>query len=293
MDGGWESLDAEAYRALFFHSLDGVLFTDPVSGKILAANPAACIMLGYPEDDICRLGRDGIMDPVDVSRWRERVAERARTGSFRGELSFQRGDGSTFPAEVTAQMFADRNGATRSCLFVRDITEQRCLEQELWELALVDDLTGLHNRRAFILLADHAIKEAARAQRPIIGLVADVDSLKAINDTYGHAEGDRALRIVAGALEGSCRETDIVGRLSGDEFAILLAETHDFDRLERRVRNRLAHAARGLAYALCISIGVASCPPGHPHDCQLDDLLRRADQAMYADKTANRRPPHP
>ena len=149
---------------------------------------------------------------------------------------------------------------------------------------------GLHNRRAFILLAEHAVKEAVRAHRPVIALVADVDDLKAINDTWGHAEGDRALQQVADALQGSCREADIVGRLSGDEFAILLAETHDLDGLERRVRDRLARAARGLAYPLCLSIGVASCEPGHPHDCYLPDLLHRADQAMYADKTRHRRP---
>src|SRR5581483_6336321 len=149
MDGGWEALDGEAYRALFFHSLDGVFFTDPTSGVILAANPAACALLGMTEAEICAVARDGIVDPDD----------RARTESFRGELSFRRGDGSTFPAEVTSQMFTDHAGATRSCIIVRDITDRHRLETELWELALVDELTGLHNRRAFMLLAEHPIKE--------------------------------------------------------------------------------------------------------------------------------------
>jgi len=69
MDGGWEALDGEAYRALFFHSLDGVFFTDPTSGVILAANPAACALLGMTEAEICAVARDGIVDPDDRARW--------------------------------------------------------------------------------------------------------------------------------------------------------------------------------------------------------------------------------
>jgi PAS domain S-box-containing protein len=121
---GWKALDAEAYKALFFHSVDGVLFTDPTSGAILAANPAACRLLGMTEAELCLLGREGIMDPADRSRWEKRVDERARTGSFRGELSFRRADGSTFSAGVTSQMFADAAWTMRSCLIIRDISDR-------------------------------------------------------------------------------------------------------------------------------------------------------------------------
>ena len=145
---------------------------------------------------------------------------------------------------------------------VEDVSERRRLEEVLWELALVDDLTGLHNRRSFMLLAEQALKEAVRAQRPLISLFLDVDDLKAINDTHGHAEGDRALRLVAGALRAACRDSDIVGRLSGDEFAIILAEAHELDGLEGRVRSRVAQAAEHTDYPLSVSIGVARCGPG-------------------------------
>ena len=170
-----------------------------------------------------------------------------------------------------------------------DAGERRRLEELLSELALVDDLTGLHNRRSFMLLAEQALKEAARAQRPFIALFLDVDHLKAINDTHGHAAGDRALRLVAGALRSACRESDIIGRLSGDEFAIVLAEAHELDGLEGRVRSRVAQAAEHTEYPLSVSIGVAQCPPGE--HCTLADLFERADQAMYAEKAAKRRPP--
>jgi diguanylate cyclase (GGDEF)-like protein len=167
-----------------------------------------------------------------------------------------------------------------------DATERRRLEDLLSELALVDDVTGLHNRRSFMLLAEQALKEAVRAQRPLITLFLDVDHLKAINDTHGHAEGDRALRLIADALRAACRGSDIIGRLSGDEFAIVLAEAHELDGLEGRVRCRVAEAAAQTGYQMSVSIGVAVCAPDQP--CSLAELFDRADQAMYAEKAAKR-----
>jgi diguanylate cyclase (GGDEF)-like protein len=171
---------------------------------------------------------------------------------------------------------------------VEDPEERDRLHQELRQLALVDDITGLNNRRSFMLLAQQELKAAARAQRPLIALYLDVDHLKSINDTYGHAEGDRALRLVADALRAACRESDIIGRLSGDEFAIVLAEAHELDGLEGRVRGRVGQAAEQVSYALAVSLGVARCEPGER--CTLADLFERADKAMYAEKAAKRQP---
>jgi diguanylate cyclase (GGDEF)-like protein len=169
-----------------------------------------------------------------------------------------------------------------------DPIERHRLEELLRELALVDDLTGLHNRRSFMLLAEQAVKEAIRAQRPVIVLFLDVDHLKSINDHHGHAEGDRALRFVAAALRVACREADIIGRLSGDEFAILLAEAHQLDGLEGRLRSRVAEAAVRTGYPLSVSIGVCRCEPGE--ECTLAELFERADRAMYQEKQAKPAP---
>ena len=198
----------------------------------------------------------------------------------RGELDAREADERFRHAFETFQKLISR---------VEDVAERRHLEGVLWELALVDDLTGLHNRRSFMLLAEQALKEAARAKRPLITLFLDVDGLKAINDTHGHAAGDRALRLIAGALRAACRDSDIIGRLSGDEFAIVLAEAHELDGLEGRVRSRVAQAAEHTEYPLSVSIGVAQCPPGE--HCTLAGLFERADQAMYAEKAEKRRPP--
>jgi diguanylate cyclase (GGDEF)-like protein len=191
--------------------------------------------------------------------------------------------------EAADQRFRDAlDTFARLIARVEDPSERQHLEELLRELALVDDITGLHNRRSFLLLAGQALKEAARARRPVIVLFLDVDHLKAINDTHGHAQGDRALRLVAGALRSACRGSDIVGRLSGDEFAILLADAHELDGLEGRVRCRVAEAAETTDYPLSVSIGVARCDPGS--DCTLGELFERADRAMYEEKQSKNPP---
>jgi diguanylate cyclase (GGDEF)-like protein len=199
------------------------------------------------------------------------------------EVEGRRRDGSEFPVELTIWALGSGTDVTFNAV-LHDVSERRRAEEELWELALVDDLTGLHNRRAFMLLADQAIKAAVRGQRPIIGVFVDVDHLKAINDNYGHAAGDQALRLVADALRGACRASDVVGRLSGDEFAILLTEATAAAEVDCRIRRHLADVAHTVLHPLSVSVGVVSCTAGTP--CDLDDLLARADEAMYAEKAA-------
>jgi diguanylate cyclase (GGDEF)-like protein/PAS domain S-box-containing protein len=205
--------------------------------------------------------------------------------STRLELEARHRDGREFPVELTIWAL-EFGGVVSFNALLHDISERRQHEEELWELALVDELTGLHNRRSFILLAEQAIKEAARANRPLIGLFLDVDNLKTINDTHGHGEGDRALRLVADALRAACRDSDIVGRLSGDEFGIVLPEAQEVDGLQHRVRSRVAEAAEAVPFGLTVSIGMARCEPGQ--QCQLAELFERADQAMYEEKAAKR-----
>jgi diguanylate cyclase (GGDEF)-like protein len=195
--------------------------------------------------------------------------------------------GEDLPIEEAEERFRHALETFRTLIArVDDSDERRHLEEQLAELALVDDITGLHNRRSFVLLAEQAVKEAIRAGRPVIGLFLDVDGLKAINDSHGHREGNRALRLVAGALRAACRKSDIISRLSGDEFAILLAEATELDGFEGRVRACLAEAAAELPYPLSVSIGVAQCEAGAR--CTLGDLFERADRAMYREKGVKR-----
>lgn len=122
-------LDAHGYRALYDFSPDGVLFTAP-DGRVLAANPAACAILGRTQSDICALGRQGLADPSDA-RWEPLLAERERVGRAHGVARMIRGDGAAIEIEMSARLFTDAAGAQRSCTVLRDVTERVRMEREL------------------------------------------------------------------------------------------------------------------------------------------------------------------
>ncbi len=161
---------------------------------------------------------------------------------------------------------------------------------ELRSLALTDDLTSLYNRRAFYTLAAQQLKVMRRKGHGLLLFFADVDQLKNINDTYGHREGDLALARTAVALERTFRNSDILARLSGDEFAVLALEAscQDQDAILCRLEEQLEKAsAEEPRYKLSLSIGMARFDP--KHDATLGDLLSRADRAMYEEKRTHLR----
>jgi diguanylate cyclase (GGDEF)-like protein/PAS domain S-box-containing protein len=276
----------QVLRQLIATSNDAFIAMD-VEGRIREWNRQAELIFGWtPEEAIGRPLVNTIIPPTYRDAHRDGLARYLATGDGtvlgqRLEVEGRRRDGTEFPVELTIWALGSGPDLLFNAL-LHDVSERRRAEEALWELALVDDLTGLHNRRAFVLLAEQAIKEAVRAGRPVIGVFVDVDRLKQINDHYGHSEGDRALRLVAGALRAACRGADIVGRLSGDEFAILLSYADEIAGIESRVRDRLAVAAGAAAFPLSVSIGLAHCPPRQ--ECDLTDLFERADQAMYEEK---------
>jgi len=168
----------------------------------------------------------------------------------------------------------------------RDIGERKREEVALRLAALTDDLTGLKNRRGFIALGDHQLKVARRTGCDVLVLYADLDGFKRINDTFGHAEGDRALREIADVLRNTFRDTDVIARLGGDEFTVLLVggDPSTAETVIERVRAALdaRNAVPGRGYALSLSIGVARFD--RDRAMSLDDLLSAADMALYASK---------
>ena len=283
-------------RALFLWALNPMMLTRPDTGAILDANPAACRTLGLSVEEIRARGREGLRDPAD-DRWTAGFLHRAHTGSYVGELSMQRGDGTMFPAEVSSALFEvhDRQYAV---LVFRDISEQRATErrlrdalEEMSRLATTDQLTGLLNRRGFMTVGHTLEEQAHRNGHPLVVLTADVDGLKSINDRFGHAAGDDLLRDVAATLTASLRTADVIARLGGDEFGVILtgaraaadaaaAVERINDTLEKQSRERWGRPVR-------VSIGIASGTPGSAFS--LYELLRIADDAMYAQKPSARR----
>ena len=164
--------------------------------------------------------------------------------------------------------------------------ERHRLTEHLRTMSLTDELTGLHNRRGFEVLAIHQLRLADRYGRNLLFLFVDIDDLKCINDAMGHHQGDVALVETAAALRESFRGCDIMARWGGDEFVVLTSEclpTKAETLIERLMSNLwLREISAGLPYELRITVGSAAYDPANP--CALGDLIRQADENMYRRK---------
>lgn len=163
-------------------------------------------------------------------------------------------------------------------------------QQEIRALSLTDEITGLRNRRGFFTLAEAELALARRMQRSLLLFYADLDGLKIINDTWGHVEGDRAIRDAAAVLRRTFRDADILARLGGDEFAVLAFSNGEdnADAIVRRLQSNVEELNRtvGRLYQLAISVGVVRCEA--VSRAPLDELLAQADAEMYRVKQERR-----
>ncbi|WP_296252422.1 sensor domain-containing diguanylate cyclase [Pseudomonas sp. UBA4194] len=175
---------------------------------------------------------------------------------------------------------------------LRDLASMAEREIEALQLASLDDLTHLSNRRGFEALAEHALSMCKRMGTPASLLFFDLNDFKVINDTYGHAEGDKALVTFAQVLRKTLREMDVIGRLGGDEFVALLLGSNaaDGDAIVARLQQALIakNHEQGRRYAIQYSVGRIEYDPAR-HD-SIKRLLADADGAMYAQKQASKRP---
>lgn len=169
--------------------------------------------------------------------------------------------------------------------------ERHRLLAALRSLSLIDDLTGLYNRRGFTELGEQYIKLAWRSGRAITLVYLDVDRFKNINDTLGHHVGDRALKRVAEVLRSTFRRSDIIARIGGDEFAVLALETtgESAEWLAQRLREGVSveNASTHEPFRLSASVGVARSMGDDK--VSLEDLMAQADAAMYREKRAKQR----
>src|SRR5882762_3826538 len=168
---------------------------------------------------------------------------------------------------------------------VRCAAKQYMLQAELGNLALTDELTGLYNRRGFMAMAERQMRLGRRTGRGMLLFMTDVDCLKQINDSFGHFEGDRALKRTADVLEETFRGSDVVARLGGDEFAVLAIEAAGHS--EATIKTRLFECLKSISAEqsrckISLSLGVARFDP-----CtrtSIRELMVKADQAMYEQK---------
>jgi len=182
---------------------------------------------------------------------------------------------------------------TKVLISIRDVTEERKIQDKLKFLATIDSLSGLHNRAEFMNLAQKSFALAKSNNEELSLLVMDLDNFKAINDTYGHGAGDEVIREVGKIIMSGCRKTDIAGRIGGEEFAVVLnsASLEEAKKVAEKLRETVAK--RKVIYgkqeiSLTISIGVAAISGNTDNINDIGDFLKMADDALYRAKAKGR-----
>ncbi len=268
------------------------------TGRLMEVNRSLADMLGYQEEVLARMDLRELTHPEDLDTSLAQLGELAsgRVRSYRLEQRYLRRDGAVVWALLAVSSVRDaEERPVYAVAQVEDITARKRAEEnaeryaaELRSLALTDDLTSVYNRRGFRLLAEQICLAQRRSAEPLMLVAVDLDHLKVINDTWGHAAGDRALLIVATALASTFRTSDVIGRMGGDEFLCLLPNATDVDpeRLRARLESSMARLSADLKeeFAVTATVGIAVAPPAAAVD--LDRLMREADQKLYDAKHA-------
>jgi len=272
---------------------EAIFLTDR-EGTLIYVNPAFEKIYGFSREDVlgktARILKSGTLPPeVYQQFWDTILAKKVMSG----EIINKTKDGRLLHAYSSANPILNEEGEIIGFLAIqRDITENKRMEEDLRALSLIDELTGLYNRRGFVTLAQQQLKLANRLMRKDFLVFVDLDRMKWINDTFGHQKGDEALAETANILKNTFRESDIVARIGGDEFAILTVETEDADieainaRLQGNTRDRNGKGNRG--FHLSMSVGITRYDPEHP--CSIDELLVKADKLMYEQKRDRKDP---
>ena len=274
------------FRSLVQHSSDVIIVTR-TNGTMRFVSPSANRVFGYDPSEMVGRPIATLLHPDDRDRAATLFEHAGRTPGVTGpvEWRFRQLDGSWLSAEILATNLTGDPTVRGIVLNTRDVSERKRLEEQLTHQAFHDPLTGLANRALFRDRVSHALALAQRQSNPITVLFMDLDDFKRVNDSLGHAEGDRLLIAAAERFLSCARAADTVARLGGDEFAILLehsAGPEGRGELLERLATAMSHpfTLSGNQVQVSASIGVATAGAGD----SADDLLRNADVAMYAAK---------
>ncbi|GEM_PF-1949392 len=274
------------YRTLVQNVNVGVYRTS-ADGRFIKFNPALVRIFGYTRED------DFAAVPVaelyaDPGQRAEFIDQITRDGTVKGKvMKMRKKDGTLFwvACSATAE-FDDKGNLKWIDGIIEDITKRKEYEDELSYHAYHDPLTGLFNRNALYERLEESVKNALRYDRRLAVLFIDLDHFKQVNDTYGHECGDEVLRQVAERFKTILRESDLVFRFGGDEFAVILAGAKNLDPepVAQKIISELSRPYRVDSRTIDFvrpSIGIAICPQ---HGCDGKTLLRCADKAMYRAK---------
>lgn len=278
---------AELVRSVFRAVPDAILVVDP-DGILRMANDSAerlfgGILIGMAVEELMPAeARHGHVHARRAFAEQPRMRQMSDSPNIRG----LRLDGTEFLAEVSLSPVEVGEERWTVCA-VRDVTQQRAMEQKLRDMSVKDALTGLYNRRYLDLQLD----QLEKGRRAVGAIVLDLDDLKTVNDTFGHEVGDQLIRTMAKQLRAVFRGDDVVCRVGGDEFAALLpgVTEAELQGIEQRLR-RLATEGTSSAQMLRFSFGSNWCE----RPAKVRSALAEADAAMYRHKRSRKweRRPH-
>lgn len=284
---------AARHLADIVESSSDAIISKTLDDIVTSWNAAAERLYGYSAAEI--IGQSSrVLLPPDKIAEEQNFLERLQRAEHiqRQETVRIKKDGAPLEVAVTISPLRDASGhMVGTSTIARDITERKRLEAYTRALAVTDELTGLHNRRGFAAIAEQQLKIARRSHVPLhIGFM-DMDGMKGINDRFGHAVGDEALKETAAVLRTSFRDSDVLARVGGDEFVVLTigADDQAMERILERLFAAVAKANRDARrpYALSLSVGVIACEV--ESDATLDQMIEEADRRMYQAKGEKRR----
>lgn len=286
--------EAEArYRSIFENAIEGIFQTTP-EGTYLAANPALARIYGYDSPASLMAALKDIEHQlyVDPGRRDEFIGQMRAKGKVTGfESQVRTRDGSIIWISENARAVTAADGSVRYYEgTVEDVTDRKSYERKIAHQATHDRLTGLPNRYLFQDRVEQSIRQARREKTMVGLLFIDLDKLKWVNDTLGHAAGDEMIRIVAKRLRRCMRTVDTVARIGGDEFILLLPSLLAKEAIaiaKRRVieATSASWAWQGRDLPMSCSVGDALYPDDGTDS---ETLIRIADQSMYATRQARR-----
>ena len=295
-----ELATSEEYFRLLAENSSDLVRTHDLHAKTLYVSPSVERMLGYTPEEFLAFPPLALVHPDDVKLVAPDlefpISERLQQAPL--EYRILHKDGTYRWLEINFASRRDSDGnVTGVQSSARDVTERRLAEQrlttqaeQLRNLSLHDELTGLFNRRGWLEHARQGHRLATREKRPCAVIFADLNGMKQINDQHGHEDGDRALQDTARILRAACREVDVIARFGGDEFVVFALDFAQAGLEAFRVRAQGAIAEQNLtglrSFRLSISIGAAFFRPDKPET--LAELLDRADREMYERKRARR-----
>ncbi|QAY78007.1 diguanylate cyclase [Sphingosinicella sp. BN140058] len=273
----------ERLQALVRHVPVPVLFVDAMGSHDVQMNDQAAALLGLDARQP-QVVAGALARLIDAGN--RETLHRALTQDPHADLQFEVRQGA-MDFRVDSRWIDDDSLSGRLWLFT-DISREKQLQRQLVDLAAHDPLTGLLNRGSFDLRLREEVERVRRHDAPLSLIMFDLDHFKAVNDSWGHPAGDEVLRRASAAAAGALRETDVLARIGGEEFAVILPQTDAQGALgvAERIRGAVA-AARvshgGASIRVTCSLGVAPCL-----DDDREQLVARADEALYSAKRGGR-----